>query len=411
MANFSLIRPLDQPPGTRRLLEDLKTALRDSRFNMFRVVVAYAKSGPLLRLKEDLERWRAQGYSLEAVIGLDQQGTSREALELSMQLFDRVYVTSEPGITFHPKMYLFNGGGFADAFIGSNNLTVGGTEKNFEAAVHLQLDLSADAAGWKTLESAWTDLLPDKCPATALLSNTLLAELVKNETVIGERQIQGRRGDSDGAKVNAGSKGKRGMKSGLVVKPESPLPRVAVPRGAASGAAATGVSGANGGGAAGQGPTSVVARGLAIQIKPHDNGEIFLSVTAAMQNPAFFGWPFTGQTTPKKKGNESYPQRTPDPIVNIDVYGKDLESVLALRLYALNTVYYAPKSEIRITASPLVELVPEYSIMIIELSATSGVDYEIAIHRPDSPQYGTWLVACNQTMPGGGRTARRYGWF
>jgi len=153
------------------------------------------------------------------------------------------------------------------------------------------------------------------------------------------------------------------------------------------------------------------ARRFAIQIKPHHNGEIFLSVTAAMQNPAFFDWPFTGSTTPKKPGNPSYPQRVPDPVANIAVYGTGLFPTLTLNHYPLNTVYYEKKREIRITAAPLVPIVPEYSVMIMELSSITGVDYEITIHRPDSPDHGIWLARCNQRMPGGGRTPRRFGWF
>lgn len=140
-------------------------------------------------------------------------------------------------------------------------------------------------------------------------------------------------------------------------------------------------------------------------------GEIFLSLTATMQNPAFFDWPFTGRTTPKKPGNPSYPQRIPDPIANVAVYGAELLPALTLNRYPLNTVYYEKKREIRITAAPLVPMAPDYSVMILERSDITGVDYEITIHRPDSPDHAIWLARCNQSMPGGGRTPRRFGWF
>lgn len=61
---ISLIKPWDQLPGKRRLLADLKSALNDKRFSDFRIIVAYAKSGPLLRLKDDLEGWREAGKNL-----------------------------------------------------------------------------------------------------------------------------------------------------------------------------------------------------------------------------------------------------------------------------------------------------------------------------------------------------------
>ena len=65
---------------------------------------------------------------------------------------------------------------------------------------------------------------------------------------------------------------------------------------------------------------TVSSEALVIQIVPHHNGEVFLSKIAVNQNPGFFGFPFTGATTPKFAHNPSYPQREPDPVVNITVY-------------------------------------------------------------------------------------------
>jgi hypothetical protein len=404
MVKVSLIKPLDQPPGTRRLLDDLKIGLVDPRFANFRMIVAYAKSGPLHRLEPLLRAWRLDGKNVSAIFGIDQQGTSKEALVLAMTLFDTVYITNEPSITFHPKIYVFSGVSHVHAFIGSNNLTVGGTEKNFESCIHLELDLPGDATTAADLEDAWSALLPLNCSATKVLDANLLAQYVADGTVIGERAMRTRRGRDDDASVGAT---RRAVRSGLVIKPESPLPRKSMGGRPESPAATTNASGAP--------PLALTrvetARGLAIQIRPHHNGEIFLSVTAALQNPSFLKWPFSGLTTPKKVGNPSYPQLIPDPVVNIVVYGARAGPLLTLNSYLLNTVYYETKSEIRITASPLIGVAPEFSVMIIENSETENIDYEITIHTPESPDYAAWIEACNQTMPGGGQTPRRFGWF
>lgn len=372
-------------------------ALRDRRLSTFRLIVAYAKSGPLHRLRECLESWRDARKRADAIFGIDQQGTSKEALELALTLFDSVYVTQAHGITFHPKIYLFAGDQFARAFVGSNNLTVGGTEKNFEAAVDVELDLPADAGDLATLESAWTDLLPASCSATRLLTDSLLKDLLDGGVVVPEKAMR----------ANAGEDAKLGRVRGTTparfqILPESPLPKgllsaTVAPVTWSTGSATT--------------ATTTSVRGFAIQIKPHHNGEIFLSRTAAAQNPGFFGWPFTGRTTPKRASNPSYPQLDPDPIVNIAVFGQAPEPILTLPSYSLNTVYYERKSEIRITASPLVKDVPEYSVMLMERSESRDISYEITIHTPDSPEYAAWVAACNQVMPGGGKTPRKFGWF
>jgi HKD family nuclease len=259
MTKLSLIKPLDQPPGTRRLLDELKRALGDPRFTEFRFIVAYAKSGPLHRIRRQLESWKAAGKRVEAILGIDQRGTSKDAIELGLALLSNVYVTQEMGITFHPKIYLFKGPAHAEAFVGSNNLTVGGTEKNFEAAVHIQFDLPGDAGELKPFEDAWRELLPAACPATKVLDAAELARLITEGLVIDEKSMRaGANGDS--ASV-AGRR--RGARSGLYVKPESPLPRNALGA-AAPPAIAPAIAGI------GPAPKAAVptatARGLAIQI-------------------------------------------------------------------------------------------------------------------------------------------------
>lgn len=154
-------------------------------------------------------------------------------------------------------------------------------------------------------------------------------------------------------------------------------------------------------------------KGLAIQITPHHNGEIFLSSSAASQNPSFFGIPFTGSTTPKLAGqNPSYPQRVPDPRCNIEVFDVNDTLIMQLLAYDLNMVYYSRKDEIRITASPLVPVVPAYSVMLMTTSSTPGIDYDLKIYTPQSLSYQSVKSLCDQKMPSGGNPdSRWFGWF
>jgi hypothetical protein len=404
MVGITFIKPLDQPTGRRRLLGELKDSIQEKRFSRFDMVVAYAKVGPLLRLKAAIDIGRSQGLKISAIFGVDQQGTSAQALMFALEHFDRVYVTREPNLTFHPKVYLFSGTKVARIFVGSNNLTVGGTETNFESSICLTLNLPDDAESEKVFRSGWDEMLPEHCPATKKLDRQLLTELIANGTVLDETVIRSSR-----AAATSGISAPRAARSGLSVKPPSALPARKTTTTRATPTPVTVPTTASKALIAGIDPFT--AQGIAIQIKPHHNGEIFLSVTAALQNPAFFKWPFNGATVPKKGSNTAYPQLTPDPRVNAVVYGAKLEPLLVLPDYALNTVYYEKKSEIRITASPLVSLVPDYSIMIIQKSETPNIDYDLIIHTPQSPDYASWLAACNQQMPGGGQTPRRFGWF
>ena len=349
----------------------------------------------MLRLQEHLESWRRGGRRIEAILGIDQEGTSQEALELALSLFDCVYITHADRHTFHPKIYLFTGETYARVYVGSNNLTVGGTETNFEAAVAVSLPLPAAAKDLASFESAWDDLLPGSCPATTLLTAQLLQDLLDCGDVVSEQMMR----TSASRRLRRGIGGTSSQFLGV---PASPFPRARFQSGPAIIAASVT-------GEVVSRPAAV--RGLAIQIRPQHNGEVYLSRIAVRQNPTFFGWPFTGRTTPKLARNPSYPQRDPDPVVDIEVFGEHDRPVLTLSSFHLNMVYYERRSEIRITVSPLVGLVPEYSVMVIEPSDEPRTSYRITIYTPDSPQYTGWESVCNQTMPGGGKVPRRFGWF
>ncbi len=303
MANVSFLRPADQPLGRRRLLDELRTHLRSADFNELRFVVAFAKLGPLLRLKDDIARWSQAGKVIKAIFGIDQKGTSRQVLEFALDNFQETHVAYSGNyyinITFHPKIYLFSGAKRVLGYVGSNNLTVGGTEINFEAFTCIDMDRTTDAGVVTEFTGLWDDTLQ----AARLLDRPLLAELLAANLLADEAQSQRR--TSRASAVAAGGPAKPKFPK-LAFRPPSAIPRSAIQpktkqptRTPAVALPAT--------------TATVGAAALVIQITAHHNGEIFLSKGAVNQDPAFFGWPFTGNTVPKKAANPSYPQRTPEP--------------------------------------------------------------------------------------------------
>jgi hypothetical protein len=343
-------------------------------------------------LKAELQAFRAAGKNLAAVVGVDQNGTSREALELILELFDEAYTTREPGITFHPKFYVFRGPALARAYIGSNNLTVGGTETNFEAAVMIDCELPAENGPAAQFTDAWDQLLPVNCPATEALTRATLDGMIVQGVVLTEAQMR-KKGGSSG-----GSVGTPKAKSGLILKPPSPLPIGAVvalppaPAGAAAGLAA---------------PSIVPTQGHVLHIRPHANGEIHLSTTAAKQRPAFFGMPFTGLAQPKKPGNAPYPFRDPRPLADFRVIGAGGVELVRELDHPLYMIDYGGNSELRITNKRVADVSPHMSIMIIKLSGRAGIEYDITVHTPASPAYAAWDAVATQQMPHG----RRVGWI
>lgn len=399
---LTFLRPMDQFLGTDRLIERFRNWLQDQSVSHIRFAAAFAKSGPLLRLGSLIDQSRKRGKNIEAVFGVDHLGTSRQALEFALRRLDRTYITHTPAnSTFHPKFYLAYGDRHATIICGSHNLTVGGTETNLEAGIEVSFVRPEEENDFQQALGMWDSLLPESCVLTQRLDAALLADLLRDALVCDETIVA-----AQGAGRQAAAPRALG-RFALV----SPRPASAIPAGAFL-RTPTRQTGRG----RGHQPVPIAAtlgvRALVIQVVPHHNGEVFLSKLAVNQNPGFFGFPFTGRTVPKKRSNIAYPQRVPDPLVNITIYDSRGGLVFSRQAYALNTVYYEAKAEIRITLSPdIVRHIPQYSVLIMRPAAATN-DYDMEIYAPGSTMYQQYLNVCNQTMPSGGAAqARRMGWL
>jgi len=406
MPRISFLKPTDQPTGSLRLIDELKKNFASTDFDEMRMIVAFAKHGPMLRLRQEITRWTSSGKAVRAVFGIDQRGTSRQALEFALENFRETYIAHVGNgpfnPTFHPKVYLFTGAARAVGYVGSNNLTVGGTETNLECGIKLDLALPADDAVKAELLACWDDAVKTSLP----LDGALLSQLTATGMVLDENQMQ-RSGSPRGSPSDFPASSTPSFPS-MRVRPPSPIPPGSMrPSPTAPRARKTAPKPATA-------ALSVGTQALVIQIAPHHNGEVFLSKLAVDQNPAFFGWPFTGHTIPKKLKNPSYPQRTPDPVIDLTVYNASAKLVIRHNPFNLNTVYYEKKSEIRITVPPdVVKAVPEGSVLVMRQAADpQGPEYDVDIYVKGSAQYQEYLGVCNQKMPSGGRTEpRKFGWL
>lgn len=409
MPNITFLKPIDQPLGHLRLISELANCLNSPQYSQFKFAVGFAKVGPLARLNEHIQKWKNGNNKIEGIFGIDQQGTSIQALQYALLTFNKVYVTratSSRQSTFHPKLYVFYGEEYAVGYYGSHNLTVGGTETNFEGGVKLEFNLSvqADKKSFDELFECWTSLLPENCSATELLTQTILDAYIYDNLLLDELIRAPRRIGKQVGKTTT---------STFKVKPPSSLPKSIIERKPAVPPVQTGQTKSR---AAKPKSFEVLpSETLVIQIVPHHNGEIFLSKIAVNQNPDFFEFPFKGQTIPKISSNKSYPQRIPDPIVNINIFDTDGKLIPELnkQYYPLNMVFYEAKSEIRITVNPeLAREIPSHSILLMSRSEDVACDYEMDIYSPGSEQFNNYLDICNITMPSGGAIKpRKMGWL
>jgi len=414
MAELSLLSPLDQPLSNHRLIDDLKDTLdTNAIYTDLRIAVAYAKSGVISRLEDELRNWIAAGNNITAYIGIDQKVTSKEALILANEIFNNVYIINHKSVTFHPKVYAFKGEESGKVILGSNNLTSGGLETNFEAAVIIAYDLtnSNDSSAFNEYWNSLSDLNNTAHGISAPLTKDLIDQLDKNNLLSNEVRTPGEITTSTPYQPRDAFLNTIFESKFTVAQPKRTVKKKAA---AKKNAVKKKIKRAS---ALDENKevldhSNEDFESFIIQIKPHHNGEIFLSKTAVNENPDFFGYPFSGSTTPKNPANPSYPQLDPDPIVNILVYGEESKLLISINDYPLNTVYYSTKSEIRITCSQIVDFAPEYSVLIMSKPKNkSSVDYEMVIHTPDSPFYDEWVAKCPNKMPGGGKAPRAYGWL
>jgi len=190
MPTLAIQSPLDQPENRSRLIDDLRDGLNDSGFTALKIIVAYGKEAPLRKLRQEIEAWRDAGKRAEIIYGIDHQGTSLEVLRLSRELFDTVRIFHQNGMahTFHPKLYLFQGDDRGMAYVGSNNLTTGGTETNFECGVKISLQSPQDDALIEKFQETWNET----SERTLELDDDLLEELQEANLVVSEEVTRAR---------------------------------------------------------------------------------------------------------------------------------------------------------------------------------------------------------------------------
>ena len=126
-------------------LGDRLIALLDSRdYHTLNIVVAFAKNSGVLRIKDSLEKFRAQGGIVNVYVGVDLGVTSYEALAALLLCTNSLKIVhSENSQTFHTKIYHFLGKEKGLIVVGSHNLTCGGLWTNIESSALISADNSS----------------------------------------------------------------------------------------------------------------------------------------------------------------------------------------------------------------------------------------------------------------------------
>lgn len=108
------------------------------KFTSFTVISAFASESGVLCLAECIERSLGNFESIKIIVGIDQEGTSVQALEkiLELKVISYIFYQKEAPI-FHPKIYLFEGKDDYTLIVGSSNLTGKGLFSNVESSIRI----------------------------------------------------------------------------------------------------------------------------------------------------------------------------------------------------------------------------------------------------------------------------------
>jgi HKD family nuclease len=160
---LSIINQYPDLNATGCRLRELLSEFASLSGAQFRCLVAFASLRGLKQIEEQVLLFLQQGGLLHIIVGVDLQGTSREAVECLLawkrsfpkRVDARVFTTADNLTIFHPKVYWFDAAERRTVVVGSANATAGGLIANFEVSVELQLEHEVDSDAFEKFDLLW----------------------------------------------------------------------------------------------------------------------------------------------------------------------------------------------------------------------------------------------------------------
>lgn len=160
--------------------------ISDKEFHTFTGITAFASQAGVNGLSKHLASAKKYLKNITIVTGVDQKGTSQEALLALLNLKIKTFIFYQPSFTiFHPKIYLFEGISRSELIIGSSNLTSQGLFTNVEASLLISLNnnVEADIKIVKQLKDYFKGIFDFTDPNLKKLSKRVISDLVKAKVV------------------------------------------------------------------------------------------------------------------------------------------------------------------------------------------------------------------------------------
>ena len=173
----------------------LHKSFKDKNFDSFKCFVAYTTLSGLSIFIDELEKVKHKYKNIEFYLGVDDKGTSREALLelLEKEIDTYIYYnpTKRTRAIYHPKLYIFNGEKANRILIGSSNLTRPGLFNNVETSLALDF-VSGNFQGEKLkrqIDEYFLTFLNKSNQNLKKLDSNLVKYLSENGLILDEKRI------------------------------------------------------------------------------------------------------------------------------------------------------------------------------------------------------------------------------
>ena len=389
-------------------------------------VSAFVNRQTLLRFKRSISDLKGQGSRIRFVLGIDMNGTSKEALEelLSWDIEAIIVKHRHSGHTFHPKLFLVERADRADIVVGSNNLTEGGFFKNYEAGVHLSFDLPQDEADYAKARAGLRRFLDPQGPTALTLNPELLEQLVRRGDVPTEAEARIARGEAQKSrrvpvvtepspfgvedivspppiprdaldtlltKVRAARRRRSSQITPNVpaLAPDGVIPEPGAPVATSSSSELA--------------PTSFYMT-LPKMLGPNIPGEGRIPLDAREVAEEFWGWPEHYERTTGPRGGVGREYLSWKPRWKTwDAENPDQVSVEEVRMYE-----YTNSSDFRFYSSALLELGGDSGdIVRITRVSDNDVEFECTLAKRGTQAYAEWINYCTEPVR---NSTRRFGY-
>ncbi|MGM5471311.1 phospholipase D-like domain-containing protein [Flavobacteriaceae bacterium LMO-SS05] len=177
----------DQPNVGKQLVKSFQSP----KYKRFDGLVAFASISGVNMLKGYVNEAKNRYDQLRFFIGVDNRGTSKEALEVLIQQNIETYIYHDRRnlVTYHPKLFIFEGDVYTRVIIGSSNLTSSGLKMNLEASVQIDFRTKTDKQGQnflRNLKEYYFDILNLKTDCLKPLTKDYLKELISKNLLFNQ---------------------------------------------------------------------------------------------------------------------------------------------------------------------------------------------------------------------------------